>query len=244
VIATETEDVTGRLLDLTDGAGVNVVFDPVAGPGLAALLAGTAQYATVIIYGALSAGPTELPLLSLLQKRLTIRGYDMVEVVVADDTRLARAVAFINAGIESGALTPVIDTVFPVSEITDAYAYLEAKSQFGKVVVTAPDPPIPTRPQPAPRRPRPSAVHAWPACADYQTRTGRQIPILLVARLAPPILTSPERMGLSCRGRSPCRQPTQGGTKRDGELRPRSAGSRQDRGPRPPGHRHPDRPRR
>ncbi|ALE06198.1 hypothetical protein AL755_13210 [Arthrobacter sp. ERGS1:01] len=136
VIATEEEEVTERLQEVAP-EGVNVIFDPVGGALLGALAASTAQYATIVIYGALSGEPTELPVLSLLQKRLTIRGFDMVEVV-GDDDRLAKAVAFINDGIASGALNPTVDRTFPFDQISDAYAYLEKGSHTGKVVVTVP----------------------------------------------------------------------------------------------------------
>jgi NADPH:quinone reductase-like Zn-dependent oxidoreductase len=68
----------------------------------------------------------------------------MVEVV-ADDTRLAKAVSFINDGIEQGALTPTVDRVFPLADITDAYAYLESNAQTGKVVISVPSPTAPVR---------------------------------------------------------------------------------------------------
>ncbi|MEV5052330.1 zinc-binding dehydrogenase [Arthrobacter sp. LAR12-1-1.1] len=74
VIATESEDVTARLDQITGGAGVQVIFDPVAGPPLAQLIDAVATYATVVIYGALSSDPTSLPVLSMLEKRITIRG--------------------------------------------------------------------------------------------------------------------------------------------------------------------------
>jgi len=48
--------------------------------------------------------------------------------VVADDTRLAKAVSFISKGIERGALTPTVDRVFPLADIADAYAYLESNA--------------------------------------------------------------------------------------------------------------------
>jgi NADPH:quinone reductase-like Zn-dependent oxidoreductase len=139
VLAADEGDVAARLNEITGGAGVNVIFDPVAGPLLAELAAATAQYAKLVIYGALSADPTPIPALTLLQKRLTIRGYDMVEVV-ADDTRLAQAVAFINDGIEQGALTPTVDRVLPLADIADAYAYLEGNAQTGKVVISVSQP--------------------------------------------------------------------------------------------------------
>ncbi|SDU99431.1 NADPH:quinone reductase [Microlunatus sagamiharensis] len=137
VIATGEEDLRGRLADITGGAGVDVVFDPVGGPLLSEVAEAAAEYATIVIYGALSDSPTTLPVLALLQHRLTLRGYDVVEVV-GDDTRLARAVAFINHGITTGALRPTVDRTFALSAIADAYTYLESNAQVGKVVITMP----------------------------------------------------------------------------------------------------------
>jgi NADPH:quinone reductase-like Zn-dependent oxidoreductase len=135
VIATGEADVSAKLNDITNGNGVNVIFDPVGGPLLEQLAAAAAQYARIIIYGALSDDPTPLPVLTMLQKRFTIRGYDMVEVV-GDDTRLAKTIAFIIDGVEKGALTPIIDRVFPLPEIVDAYRYLETGAHTGKVVIS------------------------------------------------------------------------------------------------------------
>ncbi|BCW70781.1 hypothetical protein NicSoilB8_18250 [Arthrobacter sp. NicSoilB8] len=78
---------------------MKVVFDPVGGPLLTELAAVIAKYGRIVVYGALSSEPTQIPALSLLQNRLTIRGFYMVEVV-SDDARLAKAVAFITDGIE------------------------------------------------------------------------------------------------------------------------------------------------
>lgn len=114
VIATETDDVTASLDQITGRAGVQV------------------------IYGALSSEPTSLPVLPMLEKRISIRGYDM-NGVAADDTRLKKAVAFISEALEKGNLTPTIDAVFDLANIADAYRHLESNTQFDKVVVTVPN---------------------------------------------------------------------------------------------------------
>lgn len=137
VIATETENVTARLAHITGGNGVQAIFDPVTGPLLTHLIEAAATHATAIIYGALSTQPTQLPVLTLLEKRIGIRSYDMNEVA-ADDIRLRKAVEFIRAGVEKGALAPTIDSVFELADIANPYRYLESNAQFGKVVVTLP----------------------------------------------------------------------------------------------------------
>ncbi|MFC8303311.1 zinc-dependent alcohol dehydrogenase family protein [Specibacter sp. NPDC057265] len=137
VIDTEEEHVVERLRDITGGAGVQVIFDPVAGPLLPSLIDAAATGATVIIYGALSTDATALPVLAVLGKHITIRGYELFEVTT-DPERLRPAVAFVRDGLESGALKPTLDKIFEMAHIADAYRYLETNGQVGKVVVTVP----------------------------------------------------------------------------------------------------------
>ncbi|MFF1255028.1 zinc-dependent alcohol dehydrogenase family protein [Pseudarthrobacter sp. NPDC058329] len=137
VITTGTEDVTERLEAITQGAGYDVLFDPVGGPLFGELASAAALYGRVILYGALSSELTPLPALTMLQKRLTIRGYDVVEVI-GDDTRLAKAVVFINIGVQTGALTPTVAATMEFADIADAYRFLENHDHAGKVVINVP----------------------------------------------------------------------------------------------------------
>ncbi|MFJ9582673.1 zinc-binding dehydrogenase [Streptomyces acidicola] len=61
--------------------------------------------------------------------------YTLFEITSAPE-RLARAVAFVNAGLASGAFTPVVDRTFDLTEIAEAHRYMEANGQVGKIVVT------------------------------------------------------------------------------------------------------------
>jgi NADPH:quinone reductase-like Zn-dependent oxidoreductase len=44
--------------------------------------------------------------------------------------------AFLTAGLRSGSLRPVIDTVVSLEEIAGAHRYLERGQHIGKIVVT------------------------------------------------------------------------------------------------------------
>jgi NADPH:quinone reductase-like Zn-dependent oxidoreductase len=135
VIVTEEQDLIQEVLRITDGHGARVVFDPVGGPTLTKLVRATAAHGTIFEYGALSPEPTPLPLLELIGKRLTIRGYIVMEIT-NDPTRLDRAKEFVNKGLADGRLKPTIAKTFPLEQIVDAHRYLESNQQFGKVVVT------------------------------------------------------------------------------------------------------------
>ncbi len=135
VIASEEQDLVGEVKRLTGGQGARVVFDPVGGPTVARLTAAMAEGGILFQYGALSEEPTPLPLMDLLSKRLTIRGYVMFEVT-QNPVRLQRAIDFVVGGLASGKLKPVIAKTFPFEQIVQAHRYLESNQQIGKIVVT------------------------------------------------------------------------------------------------------------
>jgi NADPH:quinone reductase len=135
VIATEEQDLVAEVLKVTGGAGARVAFDPVGGPTLAKLAAASAPRGILFQYGALSPEPTVVPLLELLGKSLTIRGYVLFELT-SDPVRLERGKEFVLNGLKSGHLKPIIAKTFPLSEIVEAHRFLESNQQIGKIVVT------------------------------------------------------------------------------------------------------------
>ncbi|GAA2007408.1 zinc-dependent alcohol dehydrogenase family protein [Catenulispora subtropica] len=135
VVVTEDEDVAERVAAGTGGRGVEVVMDAVAGPGITDLARLVAPGGTLLVYGGLSGRPTPYPGIELGLPALTIRSFTMLEIT-GDPERSRRAVAFITAGLRSGAFEPVVDRVFALDAIVEAHRYLESNAQIGKIVVT------------------------------------------------------------------------------------------------------------
>lgn len=135
VIVTEQEDLTEQVQRLTEGRGVRVVFDPVAGPYVENLATITAPGGIIFLYGVLSLKATPFPLFKALANGLTLRGYTLFEITL-DDDRLARGIDFVVRGHMAGALTPVIAQTFPFDQIVEAHRYMESNEQIGKIVVT------------------------------------------------------------------------------------------------------------
>ena len=135
VIASEEEDLKSRVDQITGGTGVRVILDSVAGPLLRTLASVAAPGGILIEYGALSEHPTSFPLMDVLSKRLTIRGYWMAETL-ADPNRRERAQSYVLDHINDGSLRPRIAKIFPFDQVVDAYRYLESNSQVGKIVVS------------------------------------------------------------------------------------------------------------
>ena len=135
VVVTEEQNLVSEILLITGGLGARVVFDPVGGPMFAKLLAASSAGATIILYGALSDETTELPILEMLAKHVTIHA-NTIWTTSGDPIRLEKAKAFVLGGLQSGALKPVIAKTFPFEDIIEAHRYLESNQQFGKLVVT------------------------------------------------------------------------------------------------------------
>lgn len=135
VIASVEEDIRSRLENIVGSNGVRVVFDAVGGPIFEPLTAAMSPGGVLIEYGGLSPEPTPFPLVNVLTKSLTLRGY-LVHEIIRDPARLAVAKTFILDGLRDGALKPIIAKSFPFEEIVEAHRFLESNAQFGKIVVT------------------------------------------------------------------------------------------------------------
>ncbi|MER5780913.1 zinc-dependent alcohol dehydrogenase family protein [Streptomyces mobaraensis] len=131
VICRDEDDLVARADELTDGAGARVVFDAVGGPDVDRLAGTVARDGMLIVYGSLDGRPTPLP----PHWPLAVYGFALPAVLDHEDRR-RRATAFIESGLRSGALSPLIDRVFPLEAIADAHRHMEGNGQVGKIVVT------------------------------------------------------------------------------------------------------------
>lgn len=137
VIATEEEDYVARVAEITGGKGARVTFDPVAGPFIENLAAAAQPGGIIFAYGALSGQPTPLPLLTVLNNSLTIRGYTLMSITRVPE-KLALAKKYVYDRLADGRFHPKIAKIFPFAQTVDAYRYLESNAQVGKVVITVP----------------------------------------------------------------------------------------------------------
>jgi len=134
VIATQEQDLVTEVNLITDGKGARMAFDPVGGTEVANILRSLSTLGIFFQYGALETGDMSVPVMEVLGKKLTIRGYQLFEIT-EDAERLSRAKAFITQGLEAGVLHPLIAKTFPLDQIVEAHRYMESNVQIGKIVV-------------------------------------------------------------------------------------------------------------
>jgi NADPH:quinone reductase-like Zn-dependent oxidoreductase len=106
VIATDEVDLVKQVTRITKGKGARVAFDSIGGSNFSKLVSALADQGIVYIYGALAEGPTAIPVLEMIPKLPTIKGYSLW-TITGDEKRRPVAVRYIVKGLASGALKPV-----------------------------------------------------------------------------------------------------------------------------------------
>ena len=134
VIATQEQDLVSEVNRITAGAGARMAFDPVGGAEVANVLRALSYLGIFFQYGALDTADMSIPVMEVLGKDLTIRGYQLFEIT-QNPKRLDGAKAFITKGLQSGSLRPLIAKVFPLEQIADAHRFMESNAQIGKIVI-------------------------------------------------------------------------------------------------------------
>jgi len=91
----------------------------------------------LVVIAFLTGATTELNLMALMMKRLTVTGSTLRARDAEEKARLAHAVEErVWPWLASGAVKIPVDRVFPLERAGEAHAYLERGAQFGKVVLS------------------------------------------------------------------------------------------------------------
>lgn len=134
-VASDSEDLAAAILDATEGAGVRVAYDPIAGRFIDRYVEALAYGSIVFQYGVLESPRIEADLVSLVRRNAIIHPHSLFNHV-NDEAALLRGTTFLGAALARGDLRPVIDTVFPWDRALEAFEYLQGTAHTGKVVVS------------------------------------------------------------------------------------------------------------
>jgi len=123
----QTHAMGREVKQLTEGRGIDIIFEHVGGETWKELIPVMAAGGVLVTCGA-TMGPTaETDIRYLFMRQLRIQGAFMGSK--------ADLMALIPL-VEAGELKPVVDQVLPLSEAAQAHRLLEERRQFGKVVLT------------------------------------------------------------------------------------------------------------
>ncbi len=130
------EDVRARVKQLTDGAGADVVFDPVGGDVFDASLRAIRQGGRILIVGFASGRVPQIPANILLVKNIQALGFYWGAHRVLDPELMRRSFAELFDWFEQGRLAPHISETHDLADASSALAALVERRATGKVVLT------------------------------------------------------------------------------------------------------------
>ncbi|MEO7157584.1 MAG: zinc-binding dehydrogenase [Vicinamibacterales bacterium] len=121
-----TEDVSAALRKLTAGRGVDVVIEHAGTATWEGSIKSLARGGRLVTCGATTGHDARIDLRVLFVRQISLLGSYM-----GRKAELLRAAQFFFAG----ELRPVVDRTYPLAEAADAHRRLEAREQFGKLVL-------------------------------------------------------------------------------------------------------------
>jgi NADPH2:quinone reductase len=131
-----TEDLKTRVRELTDGRGVDIVYDAVGGPYSEPALRSTAWDGRYLVVGFAAGEIPRIPLNLPLLKQCSIVGVFWGAFVGREPERHRRNVEELLELWRSGAIRPHVSATYPLERAGEAIRELADRKAQGKVVVT------------------------------------------------------------------------------------------------------------
>ena len=133
----KTEDFVEVIRAQTQGYGIDITLDMVAGSYVQRNLDVAAVEGRVVTISTLGGSRAEINLGMIMIKRLTLTGSTLRARTVAQKAAVAEGVLKnIWPLIESGKVRPVIFKTFPLADASEAHRLMESSNHIGKIVLT------------------------------------------------------------------------------------------------------------
>lgn len=131
----QTENLKDRLKELTDGRGVDVVYDPVGGDYSEQALRATGWNGRFIIIGFATGDIPRIPLNLVLLKGCWIGGFAHAAFGANEPEESAQCRAELQELFAAGDIRPHISARFPLEQAGDALRLVAERKSIGKVVI-------------------------------------------------------------------------------------------------------------
>ncbi|MES2878663.1 MAG: NAD(P)H-quinone oxidoreductase [Pseudomonadota bacterium] len=133
----KTHDFKDEVKRLTDGQGVNVILDMVAGSYVAKEIECLSEDGRLVIIAVQGGVKSEINAGLVLRRRLTVTGSTLRARPVAFKEAIAQAcLKNVWPLIENGRIKPVIHSTFAAQDAFKAHALMESNKHVGKIVLT------------------------------------------------------------------------------------------------------------
>lgn len=126
LISYREESISQSVKEITDGSGADIVFEHVGLATWTDSLRSLALGGRLVTCGATTGPKVEVDLRHLFRKQQSILGSTMGDV---------RGFQEVVQWLTEEKVRPVVDKIFPMSEIQEAHRYMEESRQAGKIVL-------------------------------------------------------------------------------------------------------------
>lgn len=131
------QDFVEEIKKVTDGRGVDVILDMVAGDYIDRNLKCLADDGRTVIIALLGGPKGTVDANQILRRRLTVTGSTLRPRPVAFKAAIARSLkSHVWPLLEAGKIRPIIHATFPLAQAADAHAMMDAGEQVGKIILT------------------------------------------------------------------------------------------------------------
>ena len=136
VLDYNSEDLYARVMEMTDGRGVDVVYDPVGGKYFEVSRRLVAWEGRLLVIGFASGDIPSAPLNHMLVKNYSVVGVHMGGYWSRDPTPFKECYVQLTELLAQGAISPLIDSVVPFEELPAALLRLNSRQTVGRAVMT------------------------------------------------------------------------------------------------------------
>jgi NADPH2:quinone reductase len=129
------DEIRARIRELTDGRGVDVVYDPVGGAWAEPMVRSLAQFGRYLTVGFAAGEIPKIPLNLLLLKIASVVGSYWGPFIDARPTDNAQNMVELFDWYVQGKIKPHISQTYPLERVADAIEHVKQRRALGKTVL-------------------------------------------------------------------------------------------------------------
>ena len=137
VIDTRSDDLTDRIMAITDGRGVDLFVDPVGGEGFVGHLDLLASVGMLVLYGLIDGWPPDAVFRAQCERMGRSPAVRMFSIHAYDDRPdvTGQDLALLMEMIKDGRIKPAIFAEFPLGMAAQAHTLLDDGAPLGKILL-------------------------------------------------------------------------------------------------------------